>query len=98
MLFLNSMYSLLEPPSAPQNLSVNFVDQSTVALSWSPPDNLGGRADIRYRIKCDACSLGLVQYNPHSVTPQDEILVSIFHMSIVCFRKRSTILALQFRV
>jgi Eph receptor B1 len=58
---------LAEPPSAPQNLTVNFVDQSTVALSWSPPENLGGRIDIAYRIKCDACTLGLVQYNPHTV-------------------------------
>jgi Eph receptor B1 len=62
---------LAEPPSAPQNLTVNFVDQSTVALSWSPPENLGGRIDIAYRIKCDACTLGLVQYNPHTETFND---------------------------
>ncbi|XP_066144115.1 ephrin type-A receptor 4-A isoform X2 [Euwallacea fornicatus] len=56
--------SCTQPPSAPQNLTVNFVDQSNVILSWQPPDNLGGRSDIAYRIKCDACSVGLVQYNP----------------------------------
>ncbi|XP_017777652.1 PREDICTED: ephrin type-A receptor 4-A isoform X3 [Nicrophorus vespilloides] len=54
-----------QPPSAPQNLTVNFVDQSIVMLSWSPPENLGGRADTSYRIKCDACILGLVQYSPN---------------------------------
>ncbi|XP_056640262.1 ephrin type-B receptor 1-B isoform X5 [Diorhabda sublineata] len=56
--------SCTQPPSAPQNLTVSFVDQSTVILSWLPPENLGGRLDTVYRIKCDACSLGLVQYNP----------------------------------
>lgn len=64
-------FFLTEPPSSPQNLTVNFVDQSTVALSWTPPENLGGRTDIAYRIKCDACSLGLVQYNPHTETFND---------------------------
>ncbi|KAK9875970.1 hypothetical protein WA026_011071 [Henosepilachna vigintioctopunctata] len=58
--------SCTQPPSAPQNLSVSFVDQSTVILTWSSPENQGGRYDIRYRIKCDACSLGLVQYSPNS--------------------------------
>ncbi|CAG0878978.1 unnamed protein product [Darwinula stevensoni] len=43
------------PPSAPQNLTVNFVDQSTVILSWNPPYNTGGRTDIRYRMECDTC-------------------------------------------
>lgn len=58
-----------EPPSAPQNLTVNFVDQSNVILSWLPPESLGGRSDIAYRIKCDVCSAsgGLVQYNPPMV-------------------------------
>lgn len=58
-----------EPPSAPQNLTVNFVDQSNVILSWLPPENLGGRSDIAYRVKCDVCSAsgGLVQYNPPMV-------------------------------
>lgn len=57
-----------EPPSAPQNLTVNFVDQSTVILSWSPPQDLGGRLDTVYRMKCDACTLGIVQYTPSAVS------------------------------
>ncbi|XP_060534436.1 ephrin type-B receptor 2 isoform X2 [Cylas formicarius] len=60
--------SCTQPPSKPVNLTVNFVDHSNVILSWLPPDKSGGRNDIVYRIKCDACSLGLVQYNPPTET------------------------------
>ncbi|XP_044741715.1 ephrin type-B receptor 1-B isoform X2 [Chrysoperla carnea] len=59
-----------QPPSAPQNLSVNFIDQSTVILSWNPPQNLGGRTDIFYRIQCDACG-STVQYIPSTETFND---------------------------
>ncbi|GJQ73117.1 hypothetical protein Trydic_g14808, partial [Trypoxylus dichotomus] len=58
--------SCTQPPSAPQNLSLNFVDQSTVMLSWTPPDRLGGRIDTVYRVKCDACTAGIVQYTPNA--------------------------------
>ncbi|XP_071440458.1 ephrin type-A receptor 4-A isoform X1 [Hetaerina americana] len=54
-----------QPPSAPQNLTVNFVDQSTVILSWSPPGYLGGRMDTAYRVVCDACGHS-VSYVPHT--------------------------------
>ncbi|XP_076256187.1 eph receptor tyrosine kinase isoform X2 [Rhynchophorus ferrugineus] len=60
--------SCTQPPSAPLNLTVNFVDQSNVILSWLPPENQGGRNDTVYRLRCDACSLGLVQYNPPTET------------------------------
>ncbi|CAH1992586.1 unnamed protein product [Acanthoscelides obtectus] len=60
--------SCTQPPSAPVNLTVSFVDQSTVILSWLPPESQGGRIDTVYRIRCDACSLGLVQYNPSTET------------------------------
>ncbi|CAG9767808.1 unnamed protein product [Ceutorhynchus assimilis] len=60
--------SCTQPPSAPLNLTVNFVDQSNVILSWLPPENQGGRSDTSYRVRCDACSLGLVQYNPPTET------------------------------
>lgn len=36
-------------------------------LSWNQPEDLGGRNDVVYRIKCDACSLGLVHYSPNTV-------------------------------
>lgn len=58
---------LAEPPSAPQNLTVNFVDQSTVILSWNAPHMQGGRFDTTYRVVCDACSMG-VKYIPNTVS------------------------------
>ncbi|CAL8143321.1 unnamed protein product [Orchesella dallaii] len=54
-----------KPPSAPQNLTLNFVDQSTVMLSWSIPKFPGGRQDTVYRVTCDSCSYG-VAYNPNT--------------------------------
>ncbi|KAK0073590.1 hypothetical protein PV325_009509, partial [Microctonus aethiopoides] len=54
-----------QPPSAPQNLTVNFVDQSTVILSWNAPHMQGGRTDTTYRVICDACSSG-VKYIPNT--------------------------------
>jgi hypothetical protein len=59
-------FVVAEPPSKPQNLTVNFVDQSTVVLSWNQPHNLGGRTDTAYRVVCDACNVG-VTYNPSQV-------------------------------
>ncbi|CAG9831321.1 unnamed protein product [Diabrotica balteata] len=70
--------SCTQPPSAPQNLTVSFVDQSTVILSWLPPETLGGRTDTAYRIKCDVCSLGLVQYNPSMIFAEN----GVSHMSM----------------
>ncbi|XP_014233139.1 ephrin type-B receptor 1-B isoform X2 [Trichogramma pretiosum] len=52
-----------QPPSAPQNLTVNFVDQSTVILSWNAPHILGGRLDTTYRVECDVCN-SAVKYIP----------------------------------
>ncbi len=66
-----------EPPSKPQNLTVNFVDQSTVVLSWNQPHNLGGRTDTVYRVVCDACNVG-VTYNPPQVFNLITILLVIY--------------------
>ena len=49
------MLSPIEPPSAPQNLTISFIDQSTVILTWSSPKYLGGRNDTVYRVACDFC-------------------------------------------
>nr|XP_027221997.1 ephrin type-A receptor 4-A-like [Penaeus vannamei] len=57
------------PPSKPQNVTANVLDQSTVILSWQPPVNDGGRIDILYRVICDACS-NLVSYNPPQVAEE----------------------------
>ena len=70
---LNCLFSILktpflthsstEPPSAPQNLTISFVDHTTVILTWSPPKYLGGRNDTVYRVACEACSAN-VNYAP----------------------------------
>ncbi|XP_063865644.1 ephrin type-B receptor 1-B-like isoform X8 [Scylla paramamosain] len=52
------------PPSKPQNITVNFVDQSTVILAWQPPLNEGGRTDTLYRVVCDACGSHVSYYPP----------------------------------
>ncbi|XP_015609289.1 ephrin type-B receptor 1 isoform X3 [Cephus cinctus] len=62
--------SCTQPPSAPQNLTVNFVDQSTVILSWNAPQVQGGRTDTMYRVVCDSCGIG-VKYIPHAVIFND---------------------------
>ncbi|XP_069702936.1 ephrin type-B receptor 2 isoform X1 [Periplaneta americana] len=64
-----------QPPSAPQNLTVGFVDQSTVILSWTPPHFQGGRVDTVYRVECDSCGPG-VSYSP-SVGSFNETKVTI---------------------
>ncbi|XP_076358447.1 ephrin type-A receptor 4-like isoform X2 [Tachypleus tridentatus] len=52
-----------QPPSSPRNLTVNFVDQSTVILIWQAPKYQGGRTDTSYRVICDACG-NAVSYVP----------------------------------
>ncbi|KAK8387010.1 hypothetical protein O3P69_017987 [Scylla paramamosain] len=51
-------------PAKPQNITVNFVDQSTVILAWQPPLNEGGRTDTLYRVVCDACGSHVSYYPP----------------------------------
>lgn len=47
----------LGPPSAPQNLISN-VNETSVNLEWSPPQNKGGREDISYNVVCKRCGAG----------------------------------------
>ncbi|XP_059586925.1 ephrin type-A receptor 4 isoform X2 [Alligator mississippiensis] len=42
------------PPSSPQNLISN-VNETSVNLEWSPPQNKGGREDISYNVVCKRC-------------------------------------------
>lgn len=62
-IFTSCLFISTGPPSKPQNVTVNFVDQSTVMLAWLPPLSDGGRTDTRYRVICDACG-SQVNYNP----------------------------------
>ncbi|EDO28979.1 predicted protein, partial [Nematostella vectensis] len=44
------------PPSAPTSLDTNFLNDSVATLSWSPPNNTGGRSDVFYRVECSTCN------------------------------------------
>lgn len=57
------------PPSEPQNLTYRFVGKQTIALSWSPPLDEGGRSDMEYKIHCDICAKTvLFQPNARTIT------------------------------
>ncbi|XP_043228941.1 ephrin type-B receptor 1-B-like [Amphibalanus amphitrite] len=44
------------PPSAPQQLRAEFVDQNSAVLVWSAPELNGGRpGDTSYSVKCRQC-------------------------------------------
>ncbi|PNJ36775.1 EPHA4 isoform 7 [Pongo abelii] len=45
------------PPSAPLNLISN-VNETSVNLEWSSPQNTGGRQDISYNVVCKKCGAG----------------------------------------
>ncbi|XP_059784781.1 ephrin type-A receptor 4 isoform X1 [Balaenoptera ricei] len=45
------------PPSAPLNLISN-VNETSVNLEWSSPQNTGGRQDISYNVVCKKCGTG----------------------------------------
>lgn len=47
----------LQPPGSPKNLTVLFVDHSTVILSWDPPII---NQNILYSIKCNVCPINSV--------------------------------------
>ncbi|XP_048585722.1 ephrin type-A receptor 4 [Nematostella vectensis] len=44
------------PPSAPTSLDTNFLNDSVVTLSWSHPNNTGGRSDVFYLVECFTCN------------------------------------------
>uniref|UniRef100_A0A1I8FDG6 Fibronectin type-III domain-containing protein n=1 Tax=Macrostomum lignano TaxID=282301 RepID=A0A1I8FDG6_9PLAT len=43
------------PPTAPRDAIVTENSRSRVVLSWSPPEDPGGRTDIRYHVDCYGC-------------------------------------------
>ncbi|CAN9509770.1 unnamed protein product [Ophioblennius macclurei] len=55
-------------PSAPVNLTARHHNASVLLLSWDPPQDLGGRSDLTYRVRCEeeassqwrACGGGVV--------------------------------------
>lgn len=78
---------IAEPPSGPQNLTVNFVDQSTVVLSWTPPKYLGGRNDTVYRLECEGCP-STVAYVPSQENINDTKVVISGLTPITMYRFR----------
>ena len=51
------------PPSSIRNLQVSFRDHTSLTLTWSPPEDPGGRRDVTYEIVCQGlCSQ--VHYEP----------------------------------
>lgn len=44
-------------PSAPQNV-ISIVNETSLRLEWSPPQEVGGREDVVYNIICKSCGSG----------------------------------------
>uniref|UniRef100_A0AAQ5XE73 receptor protein-tyrosine kinase n=1 Tax=Amphiprion ocellaris TaxID=80972 RepID=A0AAQ5XE73_AMPOC len=44
-------------PSAPQNV-ISIVNETSLRLEWSPPQEGGGREDVVYNIICKSCGSG----------------------------------------
>lgn len=70
-------------PSAPRDLMAT-TNAGKLLLSWSPPEDTGGRTDITYKVECQRCE-GIVcqscgekiHYEPASVGLTDtRVLVS----------------------
>uniref|UniRef100_A0A3Q0R2E3 receptor protein-tyrosine kinase n=1 Tax=Amphilophus citrinellus TaxID=61819 RepID=A0A3Q0R2E3_AMPCI len=63
------------PPSAPQDLvAIPQLSVGKLLLSWSPPEDTGGRTDITYNVECQRCEGTVcqpcgerVRYEPGSV-------------------------------
>lgn len=64
-----------QPPSAPQHLTVGYVDQNVVMLTWQPPRYLGGRSDLVYRVQCDLC-VGVTYSPARSSLNQTKVTIS----------------------
>uniref|UniRef100_A0A8C8DKY2 receptor protein-tyrosine kinase n=1 Tax=Oryzias sinensis TaxID=183150 RepID=A0A8C8DKY2_9TELE len=46
--------SCTRPPSAPRNV-ISSINETSVILEWSWPDNTGGRRDITFAVLCKRC-------------------------------------------
>ncbi|XP_028655681.2 ephrin type-A receptor 6 isoform X1 [Erpetoichthys calabaricus] len=42
------------PPSAPRNVMFN-INETSLFLEWSPPNDTGGRKDLTYNVVCKRC-------------------------------------------
>ena len=48
--YLNYISFILGPPSAPQNIAVSDVTNTSVIIMWEPPQDNGDRTDLFYSI------------------------------------------------
>jgi len=78
------MWCGVEPPGSVQNLSVEFVDQTTVVLSWLAPVDSGGRSDGWYAVDCVACDDKLVHYRPRQSHLNDTSYVPLTLHTPLC--------------
>uniref|UniRef100_A0A4W3K6L5 receptor protein-tyrosine kinase n=1 Tax=Callorhinchus milii TaxID=7868 RepID=A0A4W3K6L5_CALMI len=51
------------PPSAPRNVFSN-INETSVILEWSWPDDMGGRKDVTFNVVCKKCGAGPAQCEP----------------------------------
>lgn len=50
----SSLLCLLGPPSAPRNV-ISSINETSVILDWSWPEDTGGRRDITFTVLCKRC-------------------------------------------
>lgn len=51
------------PPSVPRNLSFS-VSGTQLSLHWEPPEDMGGRQDVRYDVGCSQCRGAALEEGP----------------------------------
>jgi len=64
-------YTHTEPPSAPCNLTVLQVTNTSVQLSWDPPVSNGGRDDLEYQLSYKRAGV------PNNVTVYGRVSVTV---------------------
>ena len=51
-----SLLSFSAPPSEPRDINVTVVTDGVIMVTWSHPAYDGGRSDVKYDLRCSACS------------------------------------------
>lgn len=73
----SSSSSFAAPPSAPRELKAEFVNETTVTLTWKQPEYLGGRSDLFYDVKCSVnCEKSAHDYTDCSESCDDTVVYS----------------------
>nr|XP_010953626.2 ephrin type-A receptor 1 [Camelus bactrianus] len=58
-----SQEACTRPPSVPRNLSFS-VSGTQLSLHWEPPEDMGGRQDVRYDVGCSQCRGAALEEGP----------------------------------